>query len=234
MNHATLWYDPPGRSGKRAHLRHAFPDIGGGPWTSDPTWDDYAFGYRRAVEVMLASANAQEDLDILVYPIVWLSRHAVEVALKGLVVACREELDTPQWFKKIHQLTPLWAMVEKLLRELHPTEDFAELKRRIDCLSEFDPDGIRFRYPEDAGRNGDERTSTTTEMAINIDVVAALVMEVLNSLAVHRERVANEGEDRRADAYHAAEEEWLLGLSDEDRDAYIAEQANHLERWSRY
>jgi hypothetical protein len=231
MDDSAPWYDPPGHTGKRAQLRHEFPDIGGGKETSDPNWDDYAFGYQRAIEVLLASANTQEDLDILVYPIVWLSRHAVELALKGLIVAYREELGTTEWFEKHHRLPRVWSVVETLLRKLHPLKDLSALTLGIERLSQLDPGGTCFRYPENTDGDGNDRTPTTTEMAINLDVVADLAITTLNAIAYYRVRVEDEGEERRADAYHAAEEEWLSGLSGEERDEYITEQDDLLNRW---
>lgn len=86
----TPWYDPPGHPGRHARLRWESPLDPENPF--DPSWHDYAAGYRLAFERLIESVTATEEPDnTLAYPIVALGRHAIEVALKALIVAFKQE-----------------------------------------------------------------------------------------------------------------------------------------------
>ncbi len=220
------WYDPSGHSGERALLRWRTPFDPALP--PEPGWRAYALGYRRAFERLVDSIPMQQGHDTLVYPIVWLARHAMEVALKALIVAFKEELGMGEGFKLNHNLLGLREKAERLVRKLGAEEDEAlsRVREGIAKIAGLDPDGTRFRYPE--ARDG---TPSTTEAAINLDVLSEVVIGVLDALEAERAWVEDEGEDRRMQAAEEAANEWLASLPDEVRDEYINEEEQIWSAW---
>ncbi len=120
----------------------------------------YQDGYRRAAlhlaELVCDSGRSQ---DFLIYPIVYLYRHHIELALKSIIsVACfvvdytltERDVDT----LGRHDLAKLWALARPLLNptcELGgspalPLDDLEGIDSYILQLHKHDPDGQRFRY----------------------------------------------------------------------------------------
>jgi hypothetical protein len=114
-------------------------------------WFVYAEGYRRGAEVLIAQATAHTgDLDALVYPIVYLYRHYVELSLKILIRDTGRLLGQPSEPPLNHNLRTLWSKAEQLLRQAfpdQPTRDFAAVGGTIEELAGVDPASEAFRYP---------------------------------------------------------------------------------------
>ena len=56
----------------------------------------YAAGYRRAAELLIEHIDTKgRDQDVLVYPVVFLYRHHVELALKRIISICLLQIDDP-------------------------------------------------------------------------------------------------------------------------------------------
>jgi len=121
----------------------------------------YQDGYRRAA-LHLAEyvCDAGRGQDLLVYPIVYLYRHHIELTLKSIIsLACfvvdytltEKDLDT----LGRHDLAKLWRLTRPLLSptcELGgspalPIDDLEGIDSYILQLHKHDPDGQRFRYP---------------------------------------------------------------------------------------
>jgi hypothetical protein len=220
MKADSPWFDPVGHAGERALLRWA---------GHKPDWTGYAIGYRRAFERLVDSVGTAGGHDTLVFPIVWLSRHAIEVSLKALIVSFHEELGEANHLEHKHNLVRLRHVAEESLRRLWTTTDENQLsvtRQAIAEISELDPDGTGFRYPE--RRDG---TATTTAEAINLDVVAGVVREVLAALDAERALVLAEGEWAREEAMREAAMEWWSGLSEDEREEYEALDERISEAW---
>jgi hypothetical protein len=120
----------------------------------------YQNGYRRAA-LHLAEyvCDAGRGQDFLVYPIVYLYRHHIELTLKSIIsVACfvvdytltEKDLDT----LGRHDLAKLWNLARPLLNptcELGgspalPPDDLEGIDSYILQLHKLDPDGQRFHY----------------------------------------------------------------------------------------
>lgn len=70
--------------------------------------DEYAYreGYRRGAQILVrAVEETQSDQDFLVYPIVFLYRHHIELALKRVIKRA-----APRWLARIPGLAP-WATI---------------------------------------------------------------------------------------------------------------------------
>jgi hypothetical protein len=121
----------------------------------------YREGYRRGARQLVEYVCSESrDQDFLVYPIIYLYRHHVELALKRLLPLtadlagenlsekCLRDLDQ-------HRIDELWNNLKHFLKtekiRKHcgvaiAAEDFAGLNSYIQQLSKIDPDAQAFRY----------------------------------------------------------------------------------------
>lgn len=118
----------------------------------------YASGYRRAAELLIEHINSRgSDQDILVYPIVFLFRHHVELSLKRIIELCLLQITAPdvKGPKVDHDLNILWEHTRKLVRTVDPTFPQANHKYTDALIKELvaiDSRSTAFRY--DRSREG--------------------------------------------------------------------------------
>lgn len=142
----------------------------------------YRTGFRRAALALAEQVcETGRSQDLLVYPIVYLYRHHMELALKSIIDLACVVLDhelTDEEFKKLgrHDLADLWNLAKPLLSKVVcdetplPPDDLEGIDSYIRQLHEHDPDGQRFRYAMvKAKRAQAERRSLSPELRhINI------------------------------------------------------------------
>jgi hypothetical protein len=121
----------------------------------------YQDGYRQAalhlVEHLCYKGSGQ---DFLVYPIIYLYRHHIELTLKSIIRTAYSLLDEAVTGKSSdpltqHDLSKLWALARPLLNAVSkiadnsafPLDDLEGIDSYIRQMHEHDPDGQRFRYP---------------------------------------------------------------------------------------
>lgn len=120
----------------------------------------YQDGYRRAaLHLVEYVCDAGQGQDFLVYPIIYLYRHHIELMLKSIInVACflidykltENDMDT----LRHHDLARLWTLTRPLLNQICelggspalPPDDLEGIDSYILQLHKHDPDGQRFRY----------------------------------------------------------------------------------------
>ena len=102
------------------------------------------------------------------------------------------------------------------------------MRTSIERIAALDPGSTSFRYPETK-----EGEVSTQAVAINLDVVAAEVMGVMDALNAEWRWAMSEGQEQRDEAAREAADEWLAGLSDEERDAYLEEEEEIWNAWMR-
>ena len=152
--------------------------------------DAYCMGYRAAAFSLAEEVcETGKKQDTLIYPIVYLYRHHIELALKSMTVIASELLDqnlTEQELRALgqHGLIDLWKNLKPLLNPVcklvqegvFPSEDIEGIESYINQLHEHDPDGQRFRYATvKQGKNkaGTEKPSLGKNLChINIRVFA--------------------------------------------------------------
>jgi len=121
------------------------------PFRAD--WYLYVEGYKRAAKVLVEQVKKnRSDLDILVYPIVFLYRQYMELLLKSIISNGRKLLDQSGDFPKHHRLDKLWVEARMLLEEVYEGDPRKELDEIQDYINQFcgkDPFGSAFRYPTD-------------------------------------------------------------------------------------
>lgn len=132
----------------------------------------YTSGFRRAgLRLAQHVCETGRDQDFLVYPIVYLYRHHVELVLKAIVGTAASLLDrelSESDHKALggHDLSALWDITRPLLNPVcalvpnppFPDDDIQGTDSYIRQLHEHDPDGQRFRYattkPRRSARRG--------------------------------------------------------------------------------
>ena len=120
----------------------------------------YTEGYRRGARLLVEHVmEHQRDQDYLVYPIIFLYRHHVELALKNIISHMPYVLDqklTEAEEKHLgkHRLDLLWQNLKPKLDAMAgaagwsrlPADDLEGIDSYIRQLTALDPDSFSFRY----------------------------------------------------------------------------------------
>lgn len=127
-------------------------------------WHDVNYPYKNgfrmaACRLALDVCETHSSQDTLVYPILYLYRHHLELVLKDVFRTIANILDhqiSEEEETKLgrHDLVPLWELIAPLLGPLCraaggmdiPPEDVEGVRSYFGQLKEHDPDGQRFRY----------------------------------------------------------------------------------------
>lgn len=147
-------------------------------WYHDPT-ELYIVGYKEAGDSLVSSvAERKGTADSLIFPIVFLYRHYIELRLKSLLRDGCRLLEQEYKQKSEHQLSKLWPKVRSILIELWPDGDKDELKAMdmlIDQFEQVDPRSTSFRYPKDfEGNNSLKIESPRVNLRNLKEVVGAM------------------------------------------------------------
>lgn len=107
-------------------------------------------GYKLAADNLVKEIEAfPRDQDFLVYPIVFLYRHHLELLLKELVKTGWRLYDWDPSAHAGHKLPQLWADCRRVIEETWPDADPAQSDLVETLVAEFDamdPNSTAFRY----------------------------------------------------------------------------------------
>lgn len=166
-------------------------------------WDaDWAYstGFRRAAERLAEHVcETDNDQDVLVYPIVYLYRHHVELVLKAIIKSASKLLDlelTEQDLKTLgrHDLRELWQTAKPLLDPVcdragnshFPIADLDGVDSYIRQIHAHDSDGQRFRYgtmkTRGASRSGFRPSLSPDLKLVNIRMFASAMQKLADYL----------------------------------------------------
>ena len=116
-------------------------------------WHQYAWGYQTAYEELFMRWERHDMRpDSLIYPIIFLCRHYVELRLKELIQMSLSLLQISGDWKFGHKLDKLWLHVRPHIRTIWPDDNENELNHIETLIREFssvDPSCMAFRYPTD-------------------------------------------------------------------------------------
>ena len=116
-----------------------------------PNWELYTIGYKTAADVLVEYVKgSRRDQDVLVFPVVFLYRHYLELCLKRLIEWGKELLDENPDFPKQHELDKLWHVCRPILSRLEPSipkQDLEAIEEAIRQFCAIDPSSEAFRYP---------------------------------------------------------------------------------------
>lgn len=147
-------------------------------WKAD--WMVYAHGYATVADLALANSSRIER-DSIVYPVIFLYRHAIELALKYTLLIARRLLDEPGGLQKGHGLNNIWAQLRPLLERIWddgPEHDLRAVDALIREMDHKDQNAEKFRYPIS---RGGERFFGSDEL-INLEKFCESGRKVLNFL----------------------------------------------------
>jgi hypothetical protein len=120
-------------------------------------WHRYAVGYKTAGDVVaqrLIELHRVSEAACL--PALFLYRHYVELALKGMLLDAGELLNVEEQAPTSHPLTPLWRNLRRRIAKIERqnAEDWLDrAEQLIQELDSLDERSFTFRYPVNtAGR----------------------------------------------------------------------------------
>lgn len=120
-------------------------------------FDLFAEGYKTGADILVSHViEKSSDQDLLVYPIVFLYRHHLELRLKEIIREGNRLLGTYEDFRHCHDLNKLWIPAKKVVKEIWPEgdpEEFIFIEHVINEISTVDSQSYSFRYPEDKSGN---------------------------------------------------------------------------------
>jgi hypothetical protein len=120
-------------------------------------FSSYAEGYQiGAIKLIDCLDMTRNDKDFLVYPIVFLIRHYVELRLKEIIQGLNYCIDNSKDFPTGHNIDFLWKDFKKKYSEIGENtndENFKSMDSIIYELHTFDPISMSFRYPVDKEGN---------------------------------------------------------------------------------
>ncbi len=117
----------------------------------------YAVGYKSAADILIEHIfNNQINQDVLIYPIVFLYRHYLELHLKKLINDGNKFLELPEKNWNHHKINELWQECKKIITQIFPNEineNINALELLINEFAQKDPISTSFRYPVDTKGN---------------------------------------------------------------------------------
>ena len=179
----------------------------GGPYN----FDAYSLGYFEAGNRLMSTFAAEEDgeivinnshIDSLVYPIVYLFRHAIALGLKFLGESLPGIWNESLRIELTHRLIDNWNLVRPYLERnavFDPEQKLIEeINEILNQLVEIDPQGQTFRFP--TSTRGEQHLRQVQH--INL-VVFWSGMEKVNETFEHWFRQVKEIQDtqQRTDIY---------------------------------
>ena len=122
-------------------------------FTSD-LWGPYVAGYIRATEIISEYVlDKQVEQDILVYPLLFLFRHCLEISMKSIISSGSRIIGTSASSLHTHDLLSTWKDCKAVLGKLWPDRDSARIMELCDEVikqaSILDSGSFNFRYPLD-------------------------------------------------------------------------------------
>lgn len=143
-------------------------------------WIFYVEGYRIAAEKLIDSViETKDERDTLIYPIVFLYRHYIEIQLKEIIQIGTKYLGEKSKVSKGHKLFPLWLEAKILINKIwnSDTENTSEgqAEEIIKLICEIDTKSDSFRYPFDYKGNQTLKGITTINIKELKEIITQLV-----------------------------------------------------------
>lgn len=113
--------------------------------------DGFRSAARRLVEDLMEKSDVHLMVDVVVYPVVFLYRHHLELLLKLLIVAGRRFLSESDDQPFGHCLDKLWMTARPSMERCFDDADWSQndiVTSLMAELSALDPNGEAARYPE--------------------------------------------------------------------------------------
>jgi len=120
------------------------------PWNKD--FHAYATGYKQAADIVSDAAigdahGHKSTRDYVIYPVVFLYRHYIELRLKEIILLGTRLYDRKEGLPKHHRIDELWKHARSIIKEESNTGALDEADACITEFSKMDHDSESFRYP---------------------------------------------------------------------------------------
>ncbi len=118
-------------------------------------WQWYPEAYKQAADKLVDQIEGESWEDRLIFPVIFLYRHFVELKLKYLIIELDRLSATQMPVKEFnrHQFGPLWSYVKSHLgcikNATWDKEIISSLENLIREFDQLDPDSYHFRYSHD-------------------------------------------------------------------------------------
>lgn len=160
----------------------------------------YKEGYRRAAIGLLRQV-VEDHLspDLAVFPLAFLWRHHIELALKDIIIDGRELAEESFPHPAGHGLVKLWSLTRPYVEACGDPNapELANVEASIHEFEKIDPQADGFRYPR--GRDGVQQNLTGAPKEVNLELLHDAMLAVSNFLdAVQMEQATRL--DSRSDA----------------------------------
>ena len=179
----------------------------------EDSWGVYADGFRRAAEILISNVQTTYEMNIVVFPILFLCRHHIELMLKEIIgygLYLNEEVRTPPG---IHDLQNLWKEAKPYIRKeiLNIARDELEhVEQLILEIHALDPTSEGSRYPVIKKRTQNGRNSSFAwdsphinldELGDKLKTIGEFLHKVANFLSVAQDLEAEFRADYYSDSY---------------------------------
>jgi hypothetical protein len=165
----------------------------GRSWVSDP-WDLYAEGYKAAADQLVEDVRERRvhPLDAVVFPIVFLYRHYLELRLKQLMPVSARLLSLDPNFRQKHGLVEVWRHLRPRIEKVwaNSKEKNDAIEEKLIELEKWDPKSDAFRYPVDTAGERNLQGLQYVNVRHLRDVVAG-VAAVLDGIAIGMDEMAD-------------------------------------------
>jgi hypothetical protein len=120
-------------------------------------WILFVQGYKLAAHLLVDAIERHRDNQFVIYPIIFLYRHHVELAMKMTIRYGTRLLDGVETAPpRSHGLKKLWRQCRVVIRryareagEPPPRDEFSAVERCLDQIVAVDPESYTARYPEE-------------------------------------------------------------------------------------
>lgn len=155
-------------------------------FNGSPDTYDYEDGYFVAAEKIIQQTIAEYPkipVDIVIYPIIFCIRHAIELSLKAQMVSLlelkvyRPEIDLPPDILAGHDLSNLWKVfrINASVADRRYLPGIERIDGMVEQFAGIDPSGQVFRYPSDLKRR---RRHLKDHSLINVERVQLALKEL--------------------------------------------------------
>lgn len=150
----------------------------GDPWIhpTSVNFISYADSYKEAAdELVKSAAGSKVKSDTLIFPILYLYRHHIELQMKFIIRTWRRlpQEEAPDY--KHHRLRDLWQECRSIIEKAFPEEenrDVEVVENVVHELAESDPGSFTFRYPVDKDDEPTIEESQSIDLANLYEVMA--------------------------------------------------------------
>jgi hypothetical protein len=115
-------------------------------------WCLYRDGYQEAAFLLIERSETFDRRNTLIYPILFLFRHHIELCLKEFILDGKRGIKKPGSELNDHNLKNLWKVCEEIIRERHlpiTADELKIIKSGVEDFNHVDSQSYAFRYPVD-------------------------------------------------------------------------------------